>query len=605
MNKTITALALSVLVSACGSETNKESKTPAHKPHIAVHTNGLDVTERISLSTNGVNTNFLGSQFALPHLFSPGETVKIAVTASPEGKDCTVSQAMPFTVSENNSANVVTVNCTTGDYSGYVQDYNTDARIDDVTVQVVAFGEVQSTVTTNDTGYYQFSAVVDADRYVLNFSAPGYGDYSTIYYAGQALEPVSLVSVSASASFSLNSPLDMLVAVPQQQVDIAVVSLPANSLVTENGSPASGNAEAIITLIDPSNNANLMPGNYTTLINDDNDVASIESFGAVDIVFKDDEGNKLQLADGQTATIRIPIASGRDPFTAPSIIPLFYFDTTTGHWVEEGTATKHFSPDGAYYEGSVSHFTTWNADRVIDTVYIKGCVTNNLGEKLGNVKIVSSGVDYIGSATTYSDSLGQFEVAARKDSQLFLTAISQSLSSLLSVTTQGVDLQLPACLQLNVTQAQISLSWGQYPKDLDAHFWGPLNTDSDERFHIYYSESEKVVNGAYIALDVDDTSSFGPEIIHLSRFPYAGTYSYYVHHYSNEEQVEPEQVKFSWGDNLKTITSDINDRNGKRCWHVFDVYVDEESEISQSVTDEWVTADGCNGDIPPPPVPPI
>lgn len=73
---------------------------------------------------------------------------------------------------------------------------------------------------------------------------------------------------------------------------------------------------------------------------------------------------------------------------------------------------------------------------------------------------------------------------------------------------------------------RIVLSWGATPSDLDSHFTGP--TTGSSRFHVYYvSRSTTGVN-----LDVDDTSSFGPETITVSQF-LPGVYRYSVHDFSN------------------------------------------------------------------------
>ena len=71
----------------------------------------------------------------------------------------------------------------------------------------------------------------------------------------------------------------------------------------------------------------VMPGNYQT-----GTAAApqlIESNGALQVEFADADGTKLQLAAGQTATIRIPAVS-RGGAALPTTIPLFYLDETTG-----------------------------------------------------------------------------------------------------------------------------------------------------------------------------------------------------------------------------------------------------------------------------------
>ena len=74
---------------------------------------------------------------------------------------------------------------------------------------------------------------------------------------------------------------------------------------------------------------------------------------------------------------------------------------------------------------------------------------------------------------------------------------------------------------------RIVLTWGASPYDLDSHLTGPV-ANSTSRFHIYYSSR----SATGVNLDVDDTSSYGPETITVSQL-LTGTYRYSVHDYSN------------------------------------------------------------------------
>lgn len=80
-----------------------------------------------------------------------------------------------------------------------------------------------------------------------------------------------------------------------------------------------------------------------------------------------------------------------------------------------------------------------------------------------------------------------------------------------------------------VDSYRIILTWKSTPSDLDAHFTGPTSTGS--RFHIYFRN--KTQSGASSNLDVDDTSSYGPETVTITSLV-TGTYRYSVHNYSNQ-----------------------------------------------------------------------
>jgi len=60
-------------------------------------------------------------------------------------------------------------------------------------------------------------------------------------------------------------------------------------------------------------------------------------------------------------------------------------------------------------------------------------------------------------------------------------------------------------------ETRIVLTWGESPSDLDSHLTGP-GLDGAASFHVFYRQ--KVAPG--INLDVDDTSSFGPETVTIA-----------------------------------------------------------------------------------------
>lgn len=80
---------------------------------------------------------------------------------------------------------------------------------------------------------------------------------------------------------------------------------------------------------------------------------------------------------------------------------------------------------------------------------------------------------------------------------------------------------------LTGSDMRVVLTWGASPNDLDSHLTGPIS-GSTSRFHIYYSSK----NATGVNLDVDDTSSYGPETVTISSFA-PGIYRYSVHDYSN------------------------------------------------------------------------
>lgn len=80
-------------------------------------------------------------------------------------------------------------------------------------------------------------------------------------------------------------------------------------------------------------------------------------------------------------------------------------------------------------------------------------------------------------------------------------------------------------------EIRIVLNWGETPRDLDSHLLTP--EIEGQSYHIYYPLGSRGSEDSppFANLDVDDTTSFGPETITIyERF--SGTYHYFVHNYT-------------------------------------------------------------------------
>lgn len=125
-------------------------------------------------------------------------------------------------------------------------------------------------------------------------------------------------------------------------------------------------------------------------------------------------------------------------------------------------------------------------------------------------------------------------------------------------------------------QLRIVLTWGEIPRDLDSHLFGPT-ADGMDRFHVYFAN--KVYssgNVKYADLDVDDTSSYGPETVTLYNMNQAGTYSYYVHDYTDGGSSDSKALSNSGAKvavyigNTLYGTYNVPRNVGGTVWHVFD-----------------------------------
>lgn len=89
---------------------------------------------------------------------------------------------------------------------------------------------------------------------------------------------------------------------------------------------------------------------------------------------------------------------------------------------------------------------------------------------------------------------------------------------------------------LSQGQLRIVLTWGEWPDDLDSHMVGELS--SGESFHVFYNWQEAYIDDEVIVnLDLDDTSSYGPETTTIYK-DLPGVYTFFVHNFSGYSEDE-------------------------------------------------------------------
>ena len=118
---------------------------------------------------------------------------------------------------------------------------------------------------------------------------------------------------------------------------------------------------------------------------------------------------------------------------------------------------------------------------------------------------------------------------------------------------------------------RIVLTWGENPRDLDSHVVGNLSDGS--RFHVYYqnmSEYDYDLDTEVCNLDLDDTTSYGPETITLN-VNNDRPYYYYIYHYAGSGTLSTSgaQIKVYHGnDSVRTfnVPTGFEDED---YWNVF------------------------------------
>jgi len=180
------------------------------------------------------------------------------------------------------------------------------------------------------------------------------------------------------------------------------VELAPGSVVTGDNTPHIGKVHVFIANIDPtdSNFSQIMPGNLIAV--QDNQTRGLTSFGMVGVELRNYRGQQLRLAQGQTATVRFPIATDLHK-AAPSTIDLWVFDELNGYWKQEGQATRN----GNEYVAQVGHFSFWNCDEPWGMVLLEGALFHPGNQPIQGATVTISGSD-VGSASDITNDLGHF-----------------------------------------------------------------------------------------------------------------------------------------------------------------------------------------------------
>lgn len=487
----------------------------------------------------------------------------------------TAADAAGNTATKVRTVTVVAITDNRPAVMGQIRSYTTGLGIAGVSVSIGSGAPVISQANGSYLAYVDNPGA----RVVVNASGNGYSSTSKI------------VSVSATDRSRTTLDIDILPVAysndnidPTQSFSISVAGTPARveigagSLVKADGSLPVGRITGSLTPIDPALDVNLMPGEMK-----DNNGALIASYGAMTIDFMDNAGNRLNLASGQTSTIRIPVSNKGG--SIPQTIPLYYYDDAQGYWVAEGTAT--LAADQTYYEGIVGHFSTWNADYLYQSITIHGCVQNRDTTRVANALINMEGFNYNGATSVRTDANGNFSVSAMKGGvSLVVASTSTKVSNTVKVgddeSTQ-TDVTLDDCLIVGVAPLSVRLSWGLNPRDLDTHVIGPNN------YHIYFVNKGSLASAPFAKLDVDDTSSYGPEIFTALSFPAAGTYHYAVNHFSGSSTISasPARVELTLEGRTRVFVPPAGQTDSDMIWNVFDIIVDASNNITINTVNSW------------------
>ncbi|MCJ7762137.1 hypothetical protein MUP38_01625, partial [Candidatus Bathyarchaeota archaeon] len=408
---------------------------------------------------------------------------------------------------------------------------------------VNTYGNVLSDVTvsiggrtsaTNNQGWFSVANVTAGNKQMVKFEKTGYATtyrVTNIQVGESSFVDAALCTVDKTTTFDASQGATI-----SNTADNARLIIPALALRTPQDAVYSGMATVSMTSFDPSNEleASAFPGEYLGRSAADQTVSPIKSFGFMDVSITGQSGEQLQLVSGENATIQIPVPdSMQTEAAALSTCPLWYFDTATGIWQEEGQGT--YDAASGCFVGTVNHLSTWNYDIRYPAAYVSGRVVDSNGNPVQDAQVKCWGTGWYqqrwASGETGTKADGTFQRIPVEVGVTFKYQASKGghKSTILQAgpLTQGQEIDVGDII-IDAPVIQITLTWGLNPDDLDSHLTAKL--DNNSTFHVYYDSEGSLSTAPFANLDTDDTDSYGPEVTSISRLR-PGIYQYSVRHY--------------------------------------------------------------------------
>ena len=276
-----------------------------------------------------------------------------------------------------------------GSLVGFVQDQNGDP----VTDADISLGTL--TTNTDEFGHFFFNDVsLNARGSLVQITKAGYFDGSRRFFpldGEKSYIKIELIDKIFSNSF--NAQAGSTISLPGG----ASVQFAGGSISKNNGEAYDGNVRMAASWLNPSmaSTLNRMPGSLQG-VDEFNLEVALGTYGMLAVELEGSGGEALNLAEGTTATLTMPVPAALQA-SAPDEIPLWSYYEPLGIWVKEGTATL----TGGSYVGEVSHFSFWNCDAPFPLIEFEAQFIDADGNPLINhqINILYSG-SYTGSGWT-------------------------------------------------------------------------------------------------------------------------------------------------------------------------------------------------------------
>lgn len=309
------------------------------------------------------------------------------------------------------------------DFIGTVVDANHNP-IEGVTISIN-----NETVLTDSNGVFILNDAIVNERFgYVKAEKAGYIHGSRSVVPANGANKVTIMLLEETIIGSLTSGTSGTITA----ADGSSVSFDGN-FVKENGSSYSGSVNVIMHHLDPTNadTAMQMPG-MLYAENTNGEERMLQTLGMLAVELRGANGEDLNLSEGSTSEIRIPVDPSLTSM-APATIPLWYFDEAKGYWIEEGVATLQ----GNMYVGTVSHFSFWNCDIPAEAITLCVTATNENGDVLNNLKVgITSTV--FGTTDGYTNQNGEVCGYTPSNGSLVINVYNSELCGEATLYTQTI-----------------------------------------------------------------------------------------------------------------------------------------------------------------------
>ena len=290
--------------------------------------------------------------------------------------------------------------------------------------------------TTDKNGVFFFTDIeVPSHKAYFTASKDGYFQGSrTIFAQAKKTHTVHMKMLSSTPIGSFSNATGGVISLPEG----GQLIFEAGDVALPNGTAYSGTVHVAAKRIDPTqtNGRFEMPGDLRG-INANEENVILQSYGMMAVELTDQSGNLLQVAPNQSVDISFEVPSSLVS-SAPTSIPLWYFDEINGDWKEEGSATL----SGNTYLGAVSHFSFWNCDAQFPTVFFEANFVDATGSPLVNQTITITIDGWTTYGITNDDGWVGGLVLANSTMQLGLINICGQSNYIQDFTTSSSDLNL-------------------------------------------------------------------------------------------------------------------------------------------------------------------